>query len=73
MGDDKQHTVDGRFGMIQIAFEHDVNLVANAEIYGNGQAEKNMGDAIRKGIAKEVWNREDLVITTKLFNGFKGF
>ncbi|KAG7376663.1 Voltage-gated potassium channel subunit beta-2 [Phytophthora pseudosyringae] len=36
-------------------------------------AEEVMGGAIQKGVAADVWGREDLVITTKLFNGCKGF
>lgn len=44
-------------------FEGGVNFFDTAEIYGAGQAEECMGQAI-----KELgWRREDLVISTKLF------
>ncbi|KAF4145070.1 Aldo/keto reductase family [Phytophthora infestans] len=59
--------------MMKTAFKFGVNLFDNAEMYGNGQAEENMGGAIVKGIEDGVWTREDLVVTTKLFAGYKGF
>eukprot|EP00644_Phytophthora_capsici_P011030 jgi/Phyca11/14850/fgenesh1_pg.PHYCAscaffold_9_\ len=67
------HTVDAWYEMMKTAFKLGVNFFDNAEIYGNGQAEDNMGGAIKKGIEEGVWTREDLVVTTKLFVGYKGF
>ncbi|KAK1934154.1 putative voltage-gated potassium channel subunit beta [Phytophthora citrophthora] len=69
---DKQ-TPEAWYEMMKTAFQHGVNFFDNAEIYGNGQAEENMGTAINKGVEEGVWSRQDLVITTKLFNGHKGF
>ncbi|OWY97368.1 Voltage-gated potassium channel subunit beta-2, partial [Phytophthora megakarya] len=69
----EKYTADAWYDMMKLAFEHGVNFFDNAEIYGAGLAEKNMGAAIKKGIAEGIWNREDLVITTKIFFGSKGF
>ncbi|ETP26993.1 hypothetical protein F441_00446 [Phytophthora nicotianae CJ01A1] len=64
-----KYTADAWYDMMKLAFEHGVNFFDNAEVYGGGLAEKNMGVAIKKGIAKGTWSREDLVITTKIFFG----
>ncbi|KAK1947564.1 putative voltage-gated potassium channel subunit beta [Phytophthora citrophthora] len=70
---DERHTVDAWYEMMKIAFQHGVNFYDNAEVYGNGQAEKVMGAAIQHGISDGVWTREDLVVTTKIFMGAKGW
>ncbi|KAF1332462.1 Voltage-gated potassium channel subunit beta, partial [Globisporangium splendens] len=53
------------------AYESGVNFFDNAEMYGEGQCETNMGHAIKKGIESGVWTRQDLIITTKIFFGSK--
>ncbi|RLN80931.1 hypothetical protein BBJ28_00003413 [Nothophytophthora sp. Chile5] len=58
--------------MMALSFKHGINLFDNAECYGDGQAEENMGSAVQRGIANGDWSREDLVITTKIFFGSKG-
>jgi voltage-dependent potassium channel beta subunit len=68
-----KYTSDAWYAMMKLAFEHGVNFFDNAEAYGSGLAEKNMGGAIKKGIAEGTWSREDLVITTKIFFGAKPF
>ncbi|GMF65719.1 unnamed protein product [Phytophthora lilii] len=68
-----KYTADDWYKMMTLAFEHGINFFDNAEIYGRGLAERNMGEAIKKGIADGTWSREDLVITTKVFYGSKGF
>ncbi|KAK1934160.1 putative voltage-gated potassium channel subunit beta [Phytophthora citrophthora] len=70
---EEYHTVNAWYEMMKTAFNRGVNFFDNAEMYGNGQAEDNMGGAIQKGIEEGVWTREDLVVTTKLFVGYKGF
>ncbi|KAG6616502.1 putative voltage-gated potassium channel subunit beta [Phytophthora cinnamomi] len=70
---DERFTPEAWYDMMKLAFEHGVNFFDNAEIYGRGQAERNMGAAINKGIAEGTWSREDLVVTTKIFYGSKGF
>ncbi|KAG2761189.1 hypothetical protein JG687_00011986 [Phytophthora cactorum] len=68
-----KYTADAWYDMMKLAFEHGVNFFDNAEAYGGGLAEKNMGAAIKKGISEGTWSREDLVITTKIFFGHKEF
>uniref|UniRef100_H3GBA6 NADP-dependent oxidoreductase domain-containing protein n=1 Tax=Phytophthora ramorum TaxID=164328 RepID=H3GBA6_PHYRM len=70
---EEYQTVDAWYEMMKTAFKHGVNFFDNAEIYGNGQAEEIMGGAIKKGLEEGVWSREDLVVTTKFFVGYKGF
>ncbi|ETI57201.1 hypothetical protein F442_00458 [Phytophthora nicotianae P10297] len=73
MWEDDKYTPERWYEMMKAAFEHGVNLFDNAEAYGNGQAERNMGDAIKMGIADGLWSREDLVVTTKIYFGSKGY
>ncbi|GMF38481.1 unnamed protein product [Phytophthora fragariaefolia] len=73
MAYNEKYTVDGWFEMVKLAYEHGVNFYDTAEVYGNGQAEELLGGAIKKGIAEGLWSREDLVISTKVFSGTKGF
>jgi voltage-dependent potassium channel beta subunit len=68
-----KYTADAWYAMMKLAFENGINFFDNAEAYGGGLAEKNMGAAITKGIAEGTWSREDLVITTKIYFGAKGF
>ncbi|KAG2502827.1 hypothetical protein JM18_004954, partial [Phytophthora kernoviae] len=69
----EKYTADAWYDMMVFAFKHGVNFFDNAEAYGHGLAEKNMGAAIKKGVANGTWSREDLVITTKIFFGTKLF
>ncbi|KAL3665552.1 Voltage-gated potassium channel subunit beta-2 [Phytophthora oleae] len=69
----EKYTADAWYDMMKLAFKHGINFFDNAETYGSGLAERNMGAAIKKGIAEGTWSREDLVITTKIFFGPKGF
>ncbi|GMF25701.1 unnamed protein product [Phytophthora lilii] len=69
MDADESYTADAWYDMMKLTFEHGINLFDNAEIYGAGLAEKNMGAAIQKGIAEKTCGREDLVIITKLYLG----
>ena len=55
--------------LMKEAYLGGVNFFDNAEAYGAGEAETLMGEAIRLGIEREIWDREDLVVSTKLFNG----
>ncbi|RLN06033.1 hypothetical protein BBO99_00008799 [Phytophthora kernoviae] len=73
MAYDEKYTVDAWYEMVKMAYQHGVNFFDTAEIYGNGQAEELLGEAIKKGIAEGIWSREDLIISTKEFNGYKGF
>uniref|UniRef100_K3X6F4 NADP-dependent oxidoreductase domain-containing protein n=1 Tax=Globisporangium ultimum (strain ATCC 200006 / CBS 805.95 / DAOM BR144) TaxID=431595 RepID=K3X6F4_GLOUD len=62
---------DASYELMVKAFESGINFFDNAEMYGLGQCEVNMGRAIKRGIENGVWTREDLVITTKIFFGSK--
>ncbi|KAF1785868.1 hypothetical protein JG687_00017501 [Phytophthora cactorum] len=61
------------YEIMKTAFEHGVNLFDNADSYGVGLGEEYMGAAIKMGIKDGTWKREDLVLTTKLGLGTKGF
>ncbi|KAE8964769.1 putative voltage-gated potassium channel subunit beta [Phytophthora fragariae] len=73
MAREDYHTMDAWYEMMKTAFARGVNFFDNAEMYGSGQAEEVMGGAITKGVEEGVWSREDLVVTTKLFFGYKGY
>ena len=53
---------------MQAAYDAGVNFFDNAEVYANGEAERIMGNVIRRA----GWKRSDLVISTKVFWGSKG-
>ncbi len=50
------------------AYDAGVNFFDNAEVYANGEAEKIMGEVIKKA----GWKRTDLILSTKIFWGGKG-
>jgi len=56
------------------AREGGVNLFDNAEAYGNGRAERIMGEAIRqlRDENPSLWRRSDIMLTTKIFWGGDG-
>eukprot|EP00660_Eupelagonema_oceanica_P009968 gene9968-20821_t len=61
---------EAAFDMMRVCFEHGVNFFDNAEAYGGaGASERIMGEAIRTGMQRGVWERKDLVISTKLYIG----
>lgn len=53
---------------MRAAYEAGINFFDNAEAYASGQAEKIMGNVIKK----EGWKRSDLVISTKIMWGGDG-
>lgn len=68
-----RYTPENWYNIMTTAFQHGVNLFDNAENYTEGNSEKLAGYAIKRGIDEGVWTREDLVLTTKLFVGSKGW
>jgi len=63
LNSDSQEAYELTRNCMKACYDAGVNLFDTAEIYGSGEAEKQMGRAI-----KELgWRREDLVITTKLW------
>lgn len=71
-----QQGVEKAKEILRVARAAGINLYDNAETYGNpqGAAEMVMGQAIEelRVEAPEMWKREDLIITTKLFWGGSG-
>ncbi|CAM9833606.1 unnamed protein product [Ectocarpus fasciculatus] len=59
---------------LTVARKAGINLFDNAEVYGSGQAELIMGEAIRQLQQEDPdsWVRSDLIITTKIFWGGSG-
>ncbi|NLT51921.1 MAG: voltage-dependent potassium channel subunit beta [Ignavibacteria bacterium] len=53
---------------MKTAFDFGVNFFDNAEVYAAGEAEKIMGNVIKKA----AWKRSDLIISTKIYWGGKG-
>lgn len=62
MGEDVAHEC------MQAAYDAGVNFFDNAEVYAGGEAERIMGNIIRRA----GWKRSDLVVSTKVFWGGKG-
>jgi len=60
---------DLAFNLMKEAYRRGINFFDNAEVYANGQAETIMGEAIQRGINEKVWERSDLVVSTKIFFG----
>ena len=59
--------------MMETAYAHGINFFDNAEAYGGGGvSERLMGDAIQLGLERGTWERDDLVISTKIFFGGRG-
>ncbi|KAF4041647.1 Aldo/keto reductase family [Phytophthora infestans] len=56
---DDKYTPERWYEMMKVAFKHG--------------ADRNMGAAIKMGIADGIWSREDLVVTAKVFGGSKGW
>ncbi|KAF1325993.1 K+ channel protein, partial [Globisporangium splendens] len=63
--------VDDAYAIMVKAFEGGVNFFDNAEGYALGKSEEIMGQVVQRGIEHGVWQREDLVLTTKIFLGTK--
>eukprot|EP00005_Dracoamoeba_jomungandri_P005204 CAMPEP_0174261542 /NCGR_PEP_ID=MMETSP0439-20130205/11485_1 /TAXON_ID=0 /ORGANISM="Stereomyxa ramosa, Strain Chinc5" /LENGTH=374 /DNA_ID=CAMNT_0015346029 /DNA_START=35 /DNA_END=1156 /DNA_ORIENTATION=- len=60
------------YAMMKAAYEGGVNFFDNAETYGLlGESELIMGQAIQRGIDLGTWERCDLVISTKIFGGYR--
>lgn len=61
------------FQMMRSAYENGVNFFDNAEAYGGaGVSEAIMGEAIQLGLQRGTWDREDLVVSTKIYFGGRG-
>ena len=63
-----QVDIDKAVKMMTIAYDAGVNFFDNAEVYNDGEAERIMGEAIKK----TGWKQHDLVLSTKIFWGGDG-
>lgn len=68
---DAQLDFEKAYDIMEHAYKNGVNFFDNAEVYANGKSELIMGKVVKAGIERKVWEREDLVISTKLFFGTK--
>ncbi|RLN55508.1 hypothetical protein BBJ29_006976 [Phytophthora kernoviae] len=50
------------YAVMERAFKCGVNFFDTAEAYAGGQSETLMGQIIARGIERDVWSREDLVV-----------
>mmetsp|Transcript_3894 Transcript_3894/g.11642 ORF Transcript_3894/g.11642 Transcript_3894/m.11642 type:complete len:345 (+) Transcript_3894:82-1116(+) len=66
-----QVDVDLAYEIMKVAYKGGINFFDNAETYAKGKAEIVMGEAIKKGVEEKVWERDDLVLSTKIFFGYK--
>jgi len=63
-----QMDVDAALACMDAAYQAGCNFFDNAEVYANGEAERIMGQAIKRA----GWKRSDLVVSTKIFWGGPG-
>uniref|UniRef100_A0A8C5PLY4 Potassium voltage-gated channel subfamily A regulatory beta subunit 3 n=1 Tax=Leptobrachium leishanense TaxID=445787 RepID=A0A8C5PLY4_9ANUR len=54
--------------LMNVAYEHGVNLFDTAEVYAAGRAERTLGNILKK----KEWRRSSYVVTTKIYWGLKG-
>ena len=62
----RKQAAEASYNIMKRAYEGGVNFFDNAEAYANGDAERLMGDAVHLGIERNIWERSDLVLTTKI-------
>lgn len=55
---------------VQWALKHGYKAIDTAKQYGN---EAGVGDGLQKGLAENGLKREDIFLTTKIFNGDQGY
>ena len=68
----KQLDFEKAYSIMEHAYKQGINFFDNAETYANGESETIMGKVVKAGVERKLWSREDLVISTKLFFGYKG-
>ena len=64
----EQVDVDAALRLMTTAYDAGVNFFDTAEVYAHGEAERIMGEVLRRA----GWRRSDLVISTKIFWGGEG-
>jgi aryl-alcohol dehydrogenase-like predicted oxidoreductase len=68
---DTQLDFEKAYDIMAHAYKAGINFFDNAEAYAKGQSEIIMGKVIKAGVERGLWEREDLVISTKIFWGTK--
>ena len=66
-----QLNVDEAYEIMKYCIDAGINFFDNAEAYANGKAEVIMGKALQRLWKETTTERDDLVISTKLFFGTK--
>ncbi|TMW58883.1 hypothetical protein Poli38472_007028 [Pythium oligandrum] len=64
-------SIDSAYEVMSLVYERGINFWDTAEGYGRGKNEEIVGQVIRRGIEDKRWEREDLVISTKICMGTK--
>ena len=64
----KQINDDAVDELMGIAYDNGINFFDNAEVYALGESEKMMGRILKK----KNWDRTSLVISSKVFWGWRG-
>mmetsp|Transcript_97349 Transcript_97349/g.208880 ORF Transcript_97349/g.208880 Transcript_97349/m.208880 type:complete len:393 (-) Transcript_97349:45-1223(-) len=67
--DARAAAAEAAYAIMKRGYDGGINFFDNAEAYANGDAERIMGDAVRLGIERGAWDRQDLVLTTKIMFG----
>jgi voltage-dependent potassium channel beta subunit len=63
-----QPDVDLALRCLTAAYDAGCNYFDNAEVYGNGQSEVLMGEALKKA----GWSRDSYIVSSKVMHGFHG-
>lgn len=66
-----QVDVEKAYEIMKVAYGRGVNFFDNAETYAKGKSEEVMGTVFQIGFKEGLWERDDLVVTTKIFFGTK--
>jgi len=67
--DARKAAAEAAYAIMKRGYDGGINFFDNAEAYANGDAERIMGDAVRLGMERGAWDRQDLVLTTKIMFG----
>lgn len=65
------HDEQTAYDCMTVALKHGVNFFDNAEAYAGGKSETVMGNVFQKWFSEGLCRRSDLVVSTKIFWGFR--
>ncbi|TMW59092.1 hypothetical protein Poli38472_007237 [Pythium oligandrum] len=66
---DRALTFEQSLAVLERAYKYGINFFDTAEVYAEGQSEEVLGQVVQAGIERGTWQREDLVISTKIYMG----